>query len=331
MLDTLFPHKSISLGLSFFHITVDDWKEIISKYACYIHDLYFSPYDLENYQSRRNVYDFHNTTIEERREQLTCVIEHAKKNNIKLKLVLNSNFYRNVPDEILKTYAHYRIYYGIDYVTTFVDGAKSIRKTYPDSIIICSYNQGILCLEDLKELLKLNLFDAFVLGQRFIRDFDTFRLIHSYGKQVELLVNNGCMHTCVSYCSIPGYCWPNFDKSYKTLGYHALYAESSLFPEELALFYFDSGLIDLYKLSCRPIQRNELLDLLNSYVTIDSKSFVNKGSYNYHLYARLTHFSPFYAKMCYEDILNLKRMIWERKGVDVFSKLKETKLLNLFC
>lgn len=328
MLDIKFPHKSISLGISFSHISVDDWKEILYKYAYFIHDIYFSPYSLVNYQSRRNVYDFNNTSTEERREQLTDVIDFARKNNIKPKLVLNSIFFKTNPDEVLRLYSHYNEKYGINYITTFANGAVLIRKAFPDTKIVCSYNQGILNYDGLKELLQMDLFYSFVLGQRFIRDFDAFRLIHSYDKQVELLVNNGCMHTCTSYCSIPNYCWANFDKSCRGKGYHALYAESSLFPEELALFYFDSGLIDLYKLSCRPIQKKELLNLLDSYISVDSKTFINKCNDNYHLYARLTHFSPYYPKFCYDNILDFKKHIWEQLGMDVISRLKETNLYN---
>lgn len=329
MFRSSFPYKSLSLGISFFYISIEDWKEILHKYSEYIHDIYFSPYDLEDYQSRRNVYNFQHLNEIERGKQLSAVLDFARSQGIRLKLVLNSNYFRNVPIDICKTYALYREKFNVDFVTTFVEGAKDIRTSFPDVEIVCSYNQGIKSLSELDSLLGLNVFDYYVLGQRFIRNFDAFRLIHSHGKKVELLVNNGCMHNCVSYCSIPNYCMNNFYKCLQNKGHHALYAESSLFPEELALFYFDSGLIDLYKISCRPIQKQELLDLLASYLTIETKSFIEKDVSNYHLYARLTHFSPFYSRFSFEDLLKFKKNIWEELGYDVLPMVKERKLFDI--
>lgn len=303
--------KKLSVGYSSSYFNFEQWKQIIEKYSDYIHDIYFSPVEDLCFQTRRNTYNFKATTIEERREQISEIIKLAQKNDIKTKLVLNvPNMISNVNDNV-KQYLLYKERFSIDYVTTFVSVAEEIKKYDSNAKILCSYNQGITNIEMLKNILEKNIFYAIVLGERFIRDFKAFELIKNYGVKNELLVNNACMLNCGTFCSIFRYCESNFNKNLYNKGINRLYAETSLFPEELYTYYEPSKLIDIYKLSTRPCEFWELDNMIESYISGVSEKYLCNDIRNYHLYGRLTFFIKHYGELDYYKILSLKKQIWD--------------------
>lgn len=312
---TMHPlENKISIGYSSSNFTSEQWQHILGKYAKYIHDIYFSPIEELCFQTRRNTYNFKTTTIEERSAQLADVVKSANELGIKTKLVLNvPNMISNVDDNV-KQYFLYKERFSIDYVTTFVSVAEEIKKIDPDVKLLCSYNQGITSIEMLKEILEKNIFCAIVLGERFLHNFKAFDLVKSHDTKMELLVNNGCMLNCGSFCSTYGFCEGNFYKNLSEKGILGLYAETSILPEELYQFYIPSGLIDVYKLSTRPCEFWELSNMLESYVSGNSESYIKENIRNYHLYARLAFFMKYYTEMDYSMLISEKRHIWNKLG-----------------
>lgn len=313
--DLSYLNKKLSVGISMNLITADQWCDILKQYSKYIHDIYFSPVDSMLFQSRRTIYDFSNTTIEQRENELKQVIESARKHNIKLKLVLNSKEVRDRFDDCVDKYKYYKDLYEIEFVTTYIEIARRIKAYDNTARIICSFNQGISSRTMLEEIIKEKLFYGIVLGERFLHDFAAFKLLNEAHVIMELLVNNGCMLNCGCFCvnNVP-FCKDNYYKNLEKKGLVHLYAECSILPEELTYFYAPTNSIDIYKLSTRPIDYNEISNMMESYTTGESKSFIDKNKRNYHLYCRLTHFSPFYNDIEYNDLVEIKKEMWHNLG-----------------
>ena len=228
-------------------------------------------------------------------------------------MVLNVPKYIYKPDILIPVYEKYRMDFDLEFITTFLSCARKIKELDSSQKIVCSYNQGIKTYKELNLILESNLFDAIVLGNHFIRDFDAFRLVHKYGHKVELLLNNGCMPNCDSFCRFPNsYCINNFEENLSKKNVNYLYAECSLFPEELHKFFIPMELVDYYKLSTRPIYYGGMDDMLSSYIKGDSSEYINKSVTNYNLYGRLAHFHKYYNIFQYTQIMCEKKNIWEQ-------------------
>lgn len=309
-------NKKLSVGLSLSYISLEQWECVLKEYSSYIHDVYFSPIEDLRFQTRRNTYNFKKSTSEERSEALSCLIKLARELGIKTKLVLNVPDLIDNLDDNVKQYIVYKERYSIDYVTTFIKAAKEIKRIDPEAKIICSYNQGITSVNMLKRFLEQELFYAIVLGGRFLRHFNAYKLVKDFGVKTELLVNNACMLNCGSFCSTYGYCENNFTKNLCNKGITYLYGETSLLPEELSFYYFPSELIDIYKLSTRPCGYWELSHMLESYTKGSSIEFLKNDVRSYHLYGRLAFLIKYYEKIDLKEMLDIKTHIWSTLGFD---------------
>lgn len=304
--------KKLSIGISFGYITSEELIRLFGKYSDYIHDVFFSPTETIRLQTRHNIYNFSNTTNDERLQELDRVIQFVKGKEIKTSLVLNASM--SSPEYMLEILDIYLKRYSIDSVTTTSPVAKLIRDNSFILPVVCSYNEGISNLNDLTRAVESNLFDSIVLGNSFIRNFHAFSYIKEHGLSTILLVNNGCSFGCTNFCRSNNndYCKNLFNKRITDCGsVTELYAQQSLFPEELFQHYANNRNIDILKLSSRPISYNEYDDLLQSYTSCNSRDFINKTSRNYHLYARLGHFGNYYKDFDYDIIIRQKENIWQ--------------------
>lgn len=305
-------YKRLSIGISFGYITADELIKIIDRYSEFIHDVYFSPTESIRLQTRLNIYDFVKTTNDERLFELDKVIQFVKRKDIKTSLVLNASM--SSPEYMMTILEQYYNRYAIDSVTTTKSVAKLIRQSTFNLPIVCSYNEGISNTNDLSKAIASNFFDSIVLGNSFIRNFPSFSMIKEHGLKTILLVNNGCSFGCTNFCRSNNndYCKNLFNKRITDCGsVTELYAQQSLFPEELFQHYANNCNIDILKLSSRPISYNEYDDLLQSYTSCNSRDFINKTSRNYHLYARLGHFGNYYKDFDYDIIIRQKENIWQ--------------------
>ncbi len=306
-------YRKFSIGISFYKMTAEDWSKILDKYYFYINDIFFSPIESIDYQTRRNIYNYEKQEHGFLEEELNNVLRAAQRHGIALKIVLNVPKFIDDPKELLIAYQKYKNRYDIEYVTTFLSCAKKIKEIDNSQRIICSYNQGIMTEKELEIILKSNAFYSIVLGTNFYRNLNAFRLIHLYGLKVELLLNNGCMPNCSSFCKLSNlYCINNFTDNIKQKGINYLYAECSMFPEEIHEHFLPKDLIDCYKLSTRPIYYDRMIDMLSSYIKGDSLSYIRSNISNYNLYGRLAHFNKYYKDLKYEQVINNKRKIWQQ-------------------
>lgn len=309
-------YKKFSIGISFYRMSAEDWINVFSQYSQYINDVFFSPIESLDFQTRRNIYNYDTQNQEFLDSQLKTVLDAAKQKGIARKIVLNVPIFIDNEETLLRAYEKYKDNYNMEYVTTFLSCAKRIKEMDSTQKIICSYNQGITTHQELERILETDVFYSIVLGTNFLRDFNAFNLIHRYKQKVELLLNNGCMPNCKSFCRLPNiYCESNFADNLSRKDINYLYAECSTFPEEIHKHYLTSNLIDYFKLSTRPINYGGMVDMLSSYITGNSWSYIRSSVINYNLYGRLAHFHKHYGELQYAQILNYKKEIWENLNI----------------
>lgn len=305
-------YKRLSVGISFGFITAEEQIRLFDRYSDYIHDVYFSPTESIRLQTRFNIYDFQNTTNEKRQQELDKVLQFVKKREIKISLVLNASM--TSPEYMTEVLNLYHKRYAIDSITTTKPVAKLIRQSSILLPVVCSYNEGICTSNDLLNILDSGLFNAIVLGNSFIRDFNAFSMIKKRGLSTILLVNNGCSFGCTNFCrtNINDYCKKLFlQRLTSCKSAMDLYAQQSLFPEELFQYYRSNQNIDILKLTSRPIAYEEYKNLFDSYISGNSKEFIDETARNYHLYARLGHFRDFYSTFDYTEIYYRKLLLWK--------------------
>lgn len=304
--------KKFSIAVSFGYINVNELKEIIRDYSPFIHDIYFSPTENIKYQTRYNIYNFHTTDNIQRRNDLYDVISYAKELGIKISMTLNSPMVNE--NESIACFEEYYKLYNFDYLTTKTNIAKRIKYLYPEVKLICSYNEGIYDYNKLEIAINSKLFFAVVLGNRFLRDKRAFKMLKESNINSILMLNTGCTKGCRSFCNNignPNYCKDLFNSISNKMAIEDLYAMQSVFPEELPKYESHNIHIDVFKLASRPITYKEMKLLLESYINIDSKSYIKKSLSNYHLYGRLAHYAPHYYQFDYNKILESKEKLWE--------------------
>ena len=117
--------KKLSIGISFGYITSEEQIRLFDKYSDYIHDVFFSPTESIRLQTRLNIYNFNNTSNDERLNELDKVIRFVKSKGIRTSLVLNASM--SSPEYMLEILDMYIKRYSIDSVTTTSPVAKLIR------------------------------------------------------------------------------------------------------------------------------------------------------------------------------------------------------------
>ena len=304
--------RRFSVAVSLGQISPEEYINILGRYKDYIHDVYFSPTESLKYCTRKNIYDFSSTSNEERQSMIRKILVFAQENGIEISLTLNASMAS--ASEMADLFEQYQSWIHLDHLTTTQDVAKIIKRRNYHIPITCSYNEAIVTHKHLMEILNDDMFDTIVLGGRFLRDLKAFELVKAFGKSTVLMLNTGCCINCFSFCKNPNkhYCVELFRKNLALLGIEYMYANQTVFPEEIGTYYLPSGTVDVFKLASRPIKSEELNNMLFSYTSLDSYSFIEKSIRNYHLYGRLSHFVPHYTQLNYKNILKYKESIWDK-------------------
>lgn len=299
--------KKLSIGITNAEMSTEEVLDFLSKYSPYIHDIYFSPCEEQKFQSRRNIYNSAQAP-EKNIFFLDCVSDYARQLGIKLNLVINT---RINPRHQYQVIEEYYKRYDIDILTTFADIAAQVHKVEPSLHIQCSFNQGLDSLIKVREIIDLEVFETLIIGSTLLRDFKCMKEIRNAGLKIKLLVNGGCVQNCPTFCRAGEICKTNFMRKVENFDVNYLYAAQSLYPEELYAKHLQTGLIDFVKISSRPIAISEFVALMDSYIHNETTSYLDASTRNFHLYARLGHFTGFYNQLNRSEISRYKHQIWE--------------------
>lgn len=302
-----FFKKRFLIGLTL-DTTIDELDAFLENYSYYIDEIYFSLPLGEKFQSRKAIHDQFLKT--EKVDLFWQLLNCIKKHNMKLELVLNT-IKLNKTDidnsfELLKIKK-----VDVDSVSIIDDYYDWVMPYISTQKLVCSYNNGIRSISALGKI--KNQYDVYVIGNAAIRDIELHRHIHeNLGKQVSLLLNNGCSFNC-GWCGRSKNCRDVFMGNLSHTSIEQLYAMQSVFPHELRNGVIQHQFINTFKISNRTSSLVYLQKCLDSYINDECFSFVQKNVQNYSLWCRLAWFHPYFEKMDYTKIMHEKGKI-KRKG-----------------
>lgn len=171
-----------------------------------------------------------------------------------------------IPDEIvcLKAYGNF------------------FKKKYPNAEIKYSFNNPIV--SDLDD------FDTVVVGKEYLRNMKKRHELIKQGKNVVLLLNNGCSFNCHYQCGNLKFCNSLLKETLKKLTINEVYAMQSFFPEELRDILKYDIYADKYrfKISNRPLSVQYSQIVLASYVSDKfGKDYICESRINYGLFCTM--------------------------------------------
>jgi collagenase-like PrtC family protease len=298
--------KRFTLGLTLL-MENSEFKQILDEFHPYIAEIYFSPPLGTEFQTRTLAHMDDPAS----KERILDILVYASSLGIEADFLLNSTGVPGNPRDLHNIYLEYASVVPVPRITLLnVFLARTLKDLIPGVRINISFNADIHSSRQLEQLSILGVCDEVVFGRSQMRDFALIREAKErYGFKTHLLINNGCIPDCISACRQGGYC----DFFYERLASNGradineLYAESTIFPEELHC-YFDREFIDVFKLSTRDCTYGYLRSLLSTYIR-------GKHEGDPQLYGRITAFAR-YAHLLDLDLIFIhKKKIYERKGI----------------
>lgn len=306
-LDNNILKNKLSIGLAL-NISLDEYKELFSKYGEYIHDIYFSLPLGDSFHSRKQIADDFKDV--KNIDKFYKILDLCIKNNIKLDCVLNRPSL-TIEDIHKGISAIQQI--KVDYITCLEDHVNVLKESFSNIPLIYSYNNAF----NLKKLNSISKdFSTIVVGQGYIRNISSLKKIIDSGYKLKILLNNGCSYNCGGCKLGTKQCYEVFHNNLNVHNINYLYALQSFFPYEfyelLNMFNFP---IETIKISNRTDGYKYLDDCLQSYIYNENpRDYIIRNSLNYRLWCRLAHFNPYLNELNYEEIVNIKRKLSKCKG-----------------
>ncbi len=300
--------NKFSFGISL-NIKLDEYEELLKEYHKYIKSVYFSlPYG-DEFHTRYSVIEEYNQINSS--DKLYAILNLFKKWNINLELLLNQY---NIPEVKCRDgIKRVKDIIEIDSICTLDEYIPIIDEVYPEIYLICSYNNNIKNIMDIKNI--NNRYNEIVLGSTFFRRPDLLDMVKEFRYDTKLLLNNGCSVNCYSCRYGAKKCREVFLNNLKTKNIEQLYALQSFFPMELEkLVKLTKHNITELKISNRPCTYKYLRNCLESYIkNVDEKKYIKENINNYHLWCRLNHFCDYYDEFNLERIIDIKNTFWKSK------------------
>lgn len=298
----LLINKKFIIGLPMMDIfgNFNELQYICDFYKDDIHTWYISPPFDDIYKSRK--YILSTLTIQninEIQKQINIIKQYSN-----LQLALNGFQLNNVdPQIVINDYQKWLLLFQQPDSIVILDNLipyfinLNIPLTY-------SYNNNY----SQTKLKNLSMCDTIVLGGKDLRNLSfIYKLKEKYNNiKIELLLNNGCHILCQKKCNICSILQQK--RLTQTNKYYAL-AEQSLLPSELKLY--PPNIIDLYKISSRPITFNNLNNTLKFYkqkISINDlcKQIDLTNIYNWYYFCRL---SPILEAFDKNEVIDINQVI----------------------
>ncbi len=296
-------YKKFSIGLSL-TISIDEYKELLTKYKDYIQSIYFSPPFSDKFHSRLEICE--EFSDPQNIKKFYKVLELFKNEDILLDCVLN----RPSLDS-----------------NTIIENLDSIKSIHPDQITLLDRHIQLICDEfpTVEKIYSFNNdftmgklanisdgFDTIVVGKYFLRNSQLLEKIYNSGFNLKLLVNNGCSYNCRGCQMGWRHCESVFNSNLQKKSPEYLYALLSFYPYEL--FELLNKLIvpvKSLKISNRTSDYEYLNKCLYAYINYKSEDLYKQNSCleDYRLYARQANFNSFYKYFDDKKIMTLKRRI----------------------
>lgn len=312
-------NKKIAIGLSL-SLEEYEYNQLFKWFGDYIKEIYFAP------AINKEEFHIHDDIIEQMKHEeemsvkTALILELAKTFNIRSNIVLNSVL--DVNPVIVAEAREWCSKYGIEpnKATVIASLEPYVRKEFGNDIEIAySYNNNIENSEFLDNM-KEGEFDTIVIGNRSRRDIELMKKIKESGRQVELVVDNGCSPNCL-WCStrMSECCETIVEGNIRRYGLEYCIAEQSIFPFEVSEYYDKFQLVDLYKFSTR--QYSDIWSfkhLLELFINGKEVNNMESAILTCSLVPMINHIelatnSKKLNVESYEEIKEIKKNIWNSK------------------
>ncbi|MBR5228851.1 MAG: hypothetical protein IKV96_03335, partial [Firmicutes bacterium] len=215
--------KSFSIGLNL-NETIEDYEIFLDEYGGMISSIYFSPLLGRKFYSRTELED--ECDKEDSLYKLKKLLDKFRSKGIRSEMAVNTfGLTEDDIDLICRFTTENEIV--VDEVVCLAQYGKQLRDLYHRAEIKYSFNNPKIDRD------ALAYFDTVVAGKELLRDKAARHELVEAGKEIVLLLNNGCTFACHYPCGDSEFCGKILDKSLKEHNLDYLYAQQSFFPEEL--------------------------------------------------------------------------------------------------
>ncbi len=296
--------KKFSIGISL-AMEYEDYKKIIDDYEYYIYSVYFSPPLGHKFHSRsiigKQLEDIKNV------QKLEKIIAYCAGRGIVVDADLNVS---GLSDEEVNSFIGYvQKNRHINEVTTLAQYGNIIHSKLNDMKLVYSFNNFYNGQQ------VDNYYSTIVLGRNYLRDIQSMNSLIEAGREIKLLINNGCSLKCET-------CLRGVENCEKTVKQHLeaktideLYAEQTLFPWELYEIITRVKRYDklFFKISNRTSGYEYLVRCLDAYTNFSyAKPYIDESLYNYSIFCRMQSMRKRFEYLDYETIEKEKTTIWSR-------------------
>jgi len=287
------------------------FERFLDRYSPYIHSVYFSPPLGKFYHTRTKIaYAF---WLPGKKRAFWKMLAMIKAHGIELELLFNT---LRIDGALIEKAADALRTHGIevDSVCFIKDYYDDVVRCFPNKKYVMSFNNGFRSRAEIDSVIQSYRVDAFVLGSSFIRNNRFFEYLDSKGKQVYLLLNNGCSFHCSTCNNTQSVCEKSFVENLKKHSVEYLYALQSIFPCELHDGIIDSTHITCFKISNRSSNLRFIADAMDSYINCEVMSYIEKDPQSYAFWGRAGYFWKYFRKMDVNKILAYKdELLYQRK------------------
>ncbi len=297
--------KRFNVGLTL-DTNIKEFSAFLDSYSKYIHSFFFSPPLGKAFQSRTVI---SRQFDKPKKEKLFWqMLKLIKSYGVRLEVLFNTAI---ITDEDILTTKNLLDSHGVEvdsvcFIETYY---YSVCKYFPNKEYVYSFNNGHLASAAFEKTVAEKNVDTFVLGGASIRDNEFFKKIKDSGKNVILLLNNGCSFYCSTCSNGRKVCKATFERNLKKHSVEYLYALQSVFPNELTDGTLDVSQIDLFKISNRSSNIRYTKAVMDSYMTGEVKKYVRLNKLNYSYWGRLGHFWKYFFLMRFKKIKAYKEEI----------------------
>lgn len=268
--------RCFSVGLNL-NETIEDYMLFLKEYGEMISSIYFSPLLGRKFYSRTELED--ECDKEDSLSKLKTLLDMFRRQGIRSEMAVNTF---GLSDGDIDSICHFTTENDIvvDEVVCLAQYGKQLKELYPDSEIKYSFNNPKIKMEDLMY------FDTVVAGKELLRDKAARHRLVESGKDIVLLLNNGCSFACHYPCGDSEFCGKILDESLRKYDLDYLYAQQSFFPEELKRLLDTDSYASRYrfKISNRPLglefTRREL-DLYSGLGSVEELIRQNTDNYGF--------------------------------------------------
>lgn len=296
-------NKKFNIGLTL-ETSYKEFDSFLEKYSPYIHSFYFSLPLGKRYHTRSKVAN--QFLIPGKKRLFWRMLRRIKEYGIELELLFNTLL---LDEELIErasiTLKEQEI--EVDSVCFLAPYYEAVMKYFPNKKYIWSFNNGFRSKKEIDQIIDNYKADAFVLGSLFIRNNRFFQYLDQRGKEVYLILNNGCSFNCDTCNNTESVCDRSFEKNLRTHSIEYLYALQSIFPFELHDGIIDTSHISCFKISNRSSNLKFIKGALDSYIGGEVRAYVEKSRKNYAYWGRAGYFWRCFGKMDLDKILEYKK------------------------